>query len=143
MSLDLDAQRVLHEYDDLGQTGTMDSRQAMIHRTGLGWGRYLEAHAYMVNHLLVPNQLAIRYDPRSRLWTAGAERYNGVAGYDESKDYVAWHGKYLRTRLMTADTHLEAIGQAFPSKRRALRPGALHRYLSNAVAELDDMLVAL
>lgn len=144
MSLDHAAALVLQRYDQLAQAGQMDSRRSMIHQTGLGWGRYLEAHAYMVSSgMLAANQLAIRYDPRTRLWTAGAERYNAAAGYDESKEYVAWLGKHLRTRLSSSDAHLEAISQAFPSKRRQLRPTALHRYLQNAIAEVDDAMAGM
>jgi hypothetical protein len=143
MTIDQAAQAILSQYERLAQTGTLTSRARMVSATGLGWGRFLEAHAYMVKHLLVPNKLAIRYDPRTRLWTAGAERFNGAAGYDESKDFIAWHGRYLRTRLDTSDTHLEATNQAFPSQRRTLRPGTIHRYLSNAIAELDDAMARL
>lgn len=138
MTLDDAGRRILAEYERLAQTGRMDSRYAILLRTGLGWGRFLEAHHYMVNHQLAAHKLAIRYDPRLRLWTAGAERFNAAAGYDESKEYVGWHTRYLKTRTLTSGAHLEAIGEAFPARKRQLRP--LRRYLENAAAELDEVL---
>lgn len=144
MALHDDAARILAEYEQLALAGTMESRASIIHRTGLGWGRFLEAHAYMIRTgMLATAQLAIRYDQRTRLWTAGAERHNGAAGYDESKDYLRWHGLYLKTRLTTSDAHLEAVSQAFPAMRRKLKPTTIHRYLNNAVAELEDAMGAL
>lgn len=141
MSLVADAQNVLAQYERLASAGRMDSRDRMATRLGFSEWRYNDAHAYMVRNLLVGAQIAVRYDPSRFQWTAGAERYNGAAGYDEFGQFVGWHLSYLRTRSQTQERHQEAIAAAFPSKARLLR--GLRRYNANLIAEIDSIFNAL
>lgn len=141
MSTHDDAARILTEYETLAASGSMASRRDLMGRAGLGWSRFLDAHHYLIRNLLVPAELAVRYDPRRRMWTAGAERYNGAAGFDEFPSFIRWHGQYLRTRSETEAAHLKALASAFPAKARTLRP--VRRYVDNAIAELDEVLTRM